>query len=390
MKKTKFKLNAKDIFLTYSKCPLGKDKIHNHIKQLMASKKKEIQYLITNQENHKDHKEIHSHVLFQLTKRTTFNGERFFDIEGFHSKIENARDIEKSINYIKKDGDFIEEGTPRHKKYVRQNQKEERKQLIYDEIFRLKDEYYNDDNLTLNQVKKTLDKFIINLDRDFYLEQIDLIERILKKKFIKQSEDLLEEHKNETESFFSFDTFKNNDSTQEIIMAIKEEINCAHRPKSIVIEGASKLGKTEFIISYLNHQKVHFNYIRGSFDFSKENYNDKFKVDVYDDISINYIKSAGLLKNIIGGQRGFIVDVKYSPKRLLSGNKLSIFLVNPDISFESWCEEDEKLAGETHKYIKTNCTFIYVSDKLYHIPEEKALQDNLIQFFGSDKVKIED
>jgi hypothetical protein len=32
---------------------------------------------------------------------------------------------------------------------VRQNQKEERKQLIYDEIIRLKDEYYHDDKLTL-------------------------------------------------------------------------------------------------------------------------------------------------------------------------------------------------------------------------------------------------
>jgi Geminivirus Rep catalytic domain. len=95
MKKSKFKLNTKNIFLTYSKCNLGKDKIHNHIKQLMISKKKEISYIISNTENHQDHKEIHTHVLFQLTKRTTFNGERFFDIEGFHPKIESARDIEK-------------------------------------------------------------------------------------------------------------------------------------------------------------------------------------------------------------------------------------------------------------------------------------------------------
>jgi len=181
MKKNKFKLKTKDIFLTYSKCPLGKDKIHNHIKQLMISKKQEISYIISNTENHQDHKEIHTHVLFQLTKRFNIKSERYFDIEGFHPKIENARDIEKSINYIKKDGDFIEEGTPRHKKYVRQNQKEERKQLIYDEIFRLKDQYYHDDNLTLSQVKKSLDEFIVNLDRDFYYEQIDLIEKILKK-----------------------------------------------------------------------------------------------------------------------------------------------------------------------------------------------------------------
>ncbi|QBF24134.1 hypothetical protein ['Catharanthus roseus' aster yellows phytoplasma] len=390
MKKTKFRLNTKDIFLTYSKCPLGKDKIHNHIKELMASKKQEISYIISNTENHQDHKEIHTHVLFQLTKRYQITNQRFFDIEGFHPKIESARDIEKSINYIKKDGDFIEEGTPRHKKYVRQNQKEERKQLIYDEIDRLKEQYYYDDNLTLTQVKKSLDTFIKDLDRDFYYEQIDLIEKILKKKFIKQSEDLLEELENETESFFSFDTFKDNDTTQEIKMAIKEEMISEHRPKSIVIEGASKLGKTEFIISYLNNQRVQFNYIRGSLDFNKNSYNDRFKIDVYDDISITDIRRAGLLKNIIGGQRGFIVDVKYSPKRKLSGNKLSIFLCNEDISFSDWCEIEESSGGKEHKYIQKNCIFINVDDKLYHDPQDKALKDIPIQFFGADKVEIED
>lgn len=392
MKKNKFKLNTKDIFLTYSKCPLGKDKIHNHIKQLIISKKKEISYIISNTENHQDHKEIHTHVLFQLTKRTTFHGERFFDIEGFHPKIETARDIEKSIDYIKKDGDFIEEGTPRYKKYVRQNQKEERKQLIYDEIDRLKDEYYNDEKLTLQQVKKTLDDFIKNLDRDFYYEQIDLIEKILKKKFIKQAElaliDKLQNHIPCTG--YDLNTFKVDKSTQEIGIAITNQLKVEKRPLSIVIEGPSRLGKTEFIISYLNYHRIHFNYIRGSFDFSKENYNDSFKVDVYDDISMNYIKSSGLLKNIIGGQRGFIVDVKYSPKRLLSGNKLSIFLVNPDISFESYCEEDEKHAGETYKYIKSNCIFINVDNKLYDDPQDKSLKDIPIQFFSANKVEIED
>jgi Geminivirus Rep catalytic domain. len=245
MKKNKFRLQTKDIFLTYSKCNLGKDKIHNHIKELMASKKKEISYIISNTENHQDHKEIHTHVLFQLAKNIEIKSQRFFDIEGFHPKIENARDIEKSINYIKKDGDFIEEGTPRHKKYVRQNQKEERKQLIYDEIDRLRNQYYHDDKLTLFQVKQTLDEFIINLDRDFYYEKIDFVEQVLNKKFTKKKEELEDE-----EEFFkpdySFDSFKSNSKTNEIIAAINQQLSVqslGERPKSIVIEGFSRLGK---------------------------------------------------------------------------------------------------------------------------------------------------
>ncbi len=82
MKKSKFRLNTKDIEICYSKCPLSKDKILLHIKQLMISQKQEIAYLITNTENHKDHKEIHSHFFVQLTKRYQITNPRFLDIEG--------------------------------------------------------------------------------------------------------------------------------------------------------------------------------------------------------------------------------------------------------------------------------------------------------------------
>ncbi|MGL9687912.1 MAG: hypothetical protein ACQBVK_04065 [Candidatus Phytoplasma sp. TWB_XP] len=367
MKKNKFRLKTKDIFLTYSKCDLGKDKIHNHIKELMISKKKEISYIISNTENHQDHKEIHTHVLFQLTQNIDITNQRFFDIEVFHPKIENARDIEKSINYIKKDGDFIEEGTLRHKKYVRQNQKEERKQLIYDEIFRLKDEYYNDDSLTLNKVRKSLDEFILNIDRDFYLEQISFIKTILNDVFTKKKEELEDE-----EEFFkpdySFDSFKTNSKTNEIIAAINQQLSVqslGERPKSIVIEGFSRLGKTEFILSYLTHINLHYNYTRGDFDFSKQSHKNAYKVNIFDDISIPQIRKEGLFKQIIGGQKGFKYNVKYAPKRTIAGKKLSIFLVNPDISFENYCEWSENNGHKFHEYIKDNCIFIYVPDKLY-------------------------
>lgn len=368
MKKTKFQKNAKDIFLTYSKCPLGKEKIHNYIKEIMISKKQEISYIISNTENHQDHKEIHTHVLFQLTKRFNIQSDRFFDIEGFHPRIETARNIEKSISYIKKDGDFIEEGTPRHKKYVRQNQKEERKQLIYDEIDRLIEKYYHDDKLTLNQVKKSLNDFIKILDRDFYYEKIDFVEQVLNKKFTKKKEELEDE-----EEFFkpdySFDSFKSNSKTNEIIEAINQQLSVqslGKRPKSIVIEGPSRLGKTEFILSYLTHINLHYNYTRGEFDFSKQNHKNAYKINIFDDISLTKIRKEGLLKDIIGGQKGFSYNVKYAPKRTIAGKKLNIFLVNPDISFENYCEWSCDKGYKYHEYLEDNCIFIYVPDKLYH------------------------
>nr|WP_012477133.1 replication-associated protein [Candidatus Phytoplasma australiense]ABD04148.1 replication associated protein [Candidatus Phytoplasma australiense] len=366
--KTNFRLQTKDIFLTYSKCPLGKEKIHNHIKQLMESKNQKIAYIISNTENHQDHKEIHTHVLFQLNKRCNLTSQRFFDLDGYHPKIENTRDVEKAIEYIKKDGDFVEEGTPNRKKYVRQNQKEERKQLIYDEIFRLRDEYYNDDKLTINQVKKTLDDFIINLDRDFYLEQIEFIKRVLKEAFAKKEEKLADDEELITPDY-SFESFKTNSTTNEIIAAIQSQLSVQSlskkRPKSIVIEGPSRIGKTEFLLSYLTHINLHYNYIRGEFDFSKESHKNAYKINIFDDISIPQINKEGLFKNIIGGQRGFRFNVKYAPKRFIAGKKINIFLINPDISFKGYCEWSYKKGHKFHEYIEDNCIFIYVSDKLY-------------------------
>ncbi|WP_017193695.1 hypothetical protein [Vaccinium witches'-broom phytoplasma] len=365
--KNKFRFSSKDIFLTYSKCSLGKNVIHNHIKNLMNEKKKNIIYIISNTENHADHKEIHTHVLLQLEKIFQTENARFFDIEGFHPRIENAQHIEKSIDYIKKDGDFIENGIPRIKKYVRQNQKEERKQLIYDEIFRLKKEYYENESLKINKIRKNLDEFMIKIDRDFYLEQIELIERILKKKFIKKAEENMNDNinENETESIYDFDSFKDNEITRKIIAAIQKEKDVQHRPRSLVIEGLSRIGKTEFIISFLNKNLIPFNYIRGSLDFSKEIYKNEYKINVFDDISIFEIKKHGLLKNIIGGQRGFNADIKYAPKRRIAGNKLNIFLCNEDISFVRFCKKNKEMGGKEYEYIEKNCIFFNVKEKLY-------------------------
>jgi hypothetical protein len=256
---------------------------------------------------------------------------------------------------------------PRNKKYVRKNQKEEYKQLIYDEIFRLKKEYYKNEKLKMNEVKKTLDEFIYKIDRDFYLEQIELIERILKKKFIKKEEENMNEeiNENETESLYDFESFKDNKITKKIIDAIQKEKDVSHRPLSIVIEGISRIGKTEFIISYLNKNYLQFNYIRGSLDFSKEIYKNEYKINVFDDISIQEIKKYGLLKNIIGGQRGFTADIKYAPKRRIAGNKLNIFLCNEDISFINYCKTNKETGGKEYEYIEKNCIFINIKEKLY-------------------------
>lgn len=367
MKKTKFRLRTKDFFMTYSQCDLGKEKIFNHLKQLMASKNQEINYLSVCLENHADNNGVHSHVFLQLKKYLDIQSGRFFDIDGKHPEIERARTVQGSVDYVKKDGDFIEEGTPKDKKYITKNENDKLKQIIYDEIDRLKNEYYHDDKLTLNQVKKSLNDFILKTDRDFYYEKIDLIKKILNERFTKKKEEL-EDEEEFSKPDYSFNSFKSNSKTNEIIAAIQTQLSVqslGKRPKSIVIEGPSRLGKTEFILSYLTHINLHYNYTRGEFNFSKQSHKNAYKINIFDDISLTKIRKEGLIKDIIGGQKGFTVDVKYAPKRNISGKKLSIFLVNPDISFENYCEWSRNNGHKFHEYIEDNCIFIYIPDKLY-------------------------
>lgn len=68
-------------------------------------------YVLVCEEKHEDGSP-HLHALVQLKQRKDITNPRFFDLDGYHPKIEVAKDIEGSITYIKKDGNVIEEGIP--------------------------------------------------------------------------------------------------------------------------------------------------------------------------------------------------------------------------------------------------------------------------------------
>ncbi|MDV3143962.1 MAG: hypothetical protein Q8763_02955, partial [Candidatus Phytoplasma australasiaticum] len=157
----------------------------DHLVNLMASKNLKIVYLLVSQEDHQDHKGIHHHVFLQLDKDINIKNPRFFDIQNYHPHVERVGHVEKYISYCKKeDKDFLEYGVPVfRRKYVRKNQKEEYKQLIYDEIDLCRKIYYEDNNSKLEKLRERLDQFIEKTDRDFYYENIRLIDEIFKKRF---------------------------------------------------------------------------------------------------------------------------------------------------------------------------------------------------------------
>jgi len=68
-----------------------------------------VKYVIVCQEKHKDETD-HLHAMVSFDKKKDIRNERFFDIDNFHPNIQSVKSVPKSINYIKKDKNFIEWG----------------------------------------------------------------------------------------------------------------------------------------------------------------------------------------------------------------------------------------------------------------------------------------
>jgi hypothetical protein len=100
-----FQLNTKNVFLTYPKCNLP-------ISDILASlyAKPHVVYVCVSSEVHADG-EPHRHALVQFSQPLRTRNERMFDINGFHPNIQGARSPKATLQYVKKEGDFLERGT---------------------------------------------------------------------------------------------------------------------------------------------------------------------------------------------------------------------------------------------------------------------------------------
>jgi len=68
-----------------------------------------VKYVLVCHELHKDGTD-HLHALISFDKKRDIRNEKYFDIDNFHPNIQSVKSMPKSINYIKKDKDFVEWG----------------------------------------------------------------------------------------------------------------------------------------------------------------------------------------------------------------------------------------------------------------------------------------
>lgn len=103
--KKKFRLQAKNFFLTYPQCPTTKEVALERIK----GKWKDVKSLVC-QEEHQDGNK-HLHIFLQFDKRIHTTKADYFDfIGGQHGNYQTARSCRDVIKYVTKKGDYISDG----------------------------------------------------------------------------------------------------------------------------------------------------------------------------------------------------------------------------------------------------------------------------------------
>lgn len=100
----RYRINARNIFLTYPRCLIDKKIVLDKLVDLMDPS-----YAVVSCEKHEDGTP-HLHALLCLKKKIDIRNERYFDIQGYHPNIQGAKHLGKTKNYVCKDKNFIEFG----------------------------------------------------------------------------------------------------------------------------------------------------------------------------------------------------------------------------------------------------------------------------------------
>lgn len=99
-----FRFQGKKVFLTYPQADLEVTALYAHFLSLG-----EVKYAIIARELHEDGN-WHSHACIDFRKRVSTRSARYFDFDGHHANIQTPRNWMASVNYCKKDGNFVEFG----------------------------------------------------------------------------------------------------------------------------------------------------------------------------------------------------------------------------------------------------------------------------------------
>lgn len=126
------------------------------------------------------------------------------------------------------------------------------------------------------------------------------------------------------------------------------------RPKSLVLVGPSKVGKTIWARSHGTHS--YFGCL-----FNVVDYNDKCDYAVFDDIDAHYFPN---YKGWLGAQSEFTFTGRYARNRTIRWSRPCIWCSNEDPRYLTTGGRDPQPLWD-RDWLNENCIFVQVDSKLY-------------------------
>lgn len=341
----RFQVSAKNYFLTYPQCSLSKEDALDQLKSINTPVNKK--FIKICRERHDDGN-YHLHVLLQFQSKYICTNKRLFDLVSptgstrFHPNIQGARSSSDVRAYIEKDGETVQWG-----EFQIDARSSRTSQLSIAQV-------YSD---ALNSGSAAVSLQIIK-ERDpktFFLQFHNISANALKI-FNVPPEPFIS--KWSSSSFIVPDSL----STWAAANVVENAAARPDRPISIVIEGESRLGKTAWARSLGRH-----NYLMGHLDFNSKIYSNDVTYNVIDDVAPKYLLMKHW-KELLGAQRNWQSNCKYSKPVQIKGGIPSIVLCNPgpESSFKEFLDRDENKALKI--WTLQNVKFEFLHQRLYSSP----------------------
>nr|AGZ95035.1 replication associated protein [Tomato leaf curl Sudan virus] len=336
----RFKINAKNYFLTYPHCSLSLSEALSQLQNLKTPVNK--LYIKICKELH-ENGEPHLHVLMQFEGKYQCTNNRFFDLVSttrsahFHPNIKGAKSSSDVKSYIDKDGDTIEWG-----------------------------EFQIDGRAARGGQQSANDAYAAALNTGSKSEALRIIKELAPKDFVLQFHNLnsnldriFQEPPAPYISPFLSSSFNQVPEEPEL-WASENILSCAARPwspNSIVIEGDGRTGKTMWARSLGPH-----NYLCGHLDLSHKVYSNDAWYNVIDDVDPHYLKH---FKEFMGAQRDWQSNTKYGKPIQIKGGIPTIFLCNPGptSSYREYLDEEKNISLKN--WALKNATFVTLNEPLF-------------------------
>ncbi|ADO40841.1 replicase [Bhendi yellow vein India virus [India:Phalaghat:OY01:2005]] len=345
----RFKINAKNYFLTYPKCSLTKEEALSQFLNLQTPVNKK--FIRICRELHEDGNP-HLHVLIQFEGKFQCRNNRFFDLTSptrsahFHPNIQGAKSSSDVKSYIDKDGDTLEWG-----------------------------EFQIDGRSARGGQQTANDGYAAALNAGSKSEALRVIRELAPKDYVLQFHNLnanldriftppLEVYVSPFLSS-SFDQVP-----EELEEWVSENVmDAAARPLrslSLVLEGDSRTGKTMWARSLGPH-----NYLCGHLDLSPKVYSNDAWFNIIDDVDPHYLKH---FKEFMGAQRDWQSNTKYGKPVQIKGGIPTIFLCNPgpNASYKEFLDEEKNSALKA--WALKNAAFVFLTEPLYSGTNQSTAQ----------------